>query len=72
MRKMELIAFYNIAQHVAIDWNNSTFVEVLLSIMTIEDLGIRNLDGDMAFCMTAAVENEYLLQTMLERVAICH
>ena len=63
---MELTTFRNIALHVAIEWNNSAFVEGLLSIMNTKDLDIRNLDGDTAFCMVAAMWNEYLLQTMLE------
>ena len=61
MLTVQLTAFRNIALHVAIEWNSSAFVEGLLSIMTTEDLGIRNLDQDMAFCVAAAMENEYLL-----------
>ena len=50
MLTMELTAFQNIALHVAIEWNSSAFIEGLLSIMTTEDLEIRNLDKDMAIC----------------------
>ncbi|KAJ0018612.1 hypothetical protein Pint_12288 [Pistacia integerrima] len=54
----------DIALHIAVEAQSSSFVQVLVDKMNPEDLEIKNHDGNTAFCLVAASGNLQLARKM--------
>lgn len=67
MVRIPLSAGGDTALHIAVIMKNTTFVKELVKLMTLQDLEIKNADGNTAFCMAAITGNDDLFKFVMEK-----